>query len=66
MRDHCQFNEGSKVDIIMEDNTIMILPSVTARTRMDNNFDSVRQLLQDNNITLEVALAKLLEIKQAE
>ena len=66
IRDECGIDEGSKVDISFENNTIVIVPSVHTRTRMDDNFDAARALLESKGVTLEMAMAKLREIKQAD
>lgn len=65
MRDRCQFDEGKQVDVSLENNTIVITPSVHTRTRLDENFDKMRSVLEEKGVTLEMALAKLREIKQA-
>ena len=33
------------------------------RTKLDENFDEIRAILKANGITLEMAMAKLLELK---
>ena len=33
------------------------------RTKIDEKFDEIRAILQANGITLEIAMAKLLELK---
>jgi AbrB family looped-hinge helix DNA binding protein len=63
IRDECNLAEGTKIDVSLENNTIVLLPSITARTRMDDNFDEMRAILEEKGVTLEMAMAKLLEIK---
>ncbi len=63
IRDACKLNEGASLDISLEDKAIVLLPSITTRTRMDENFDAARSVLEANGVTLEMALAKLTEIK---
>ena len=36
------------------------------RTRLDENFDEIRAILAANGVTLEMAMAKLLELKAQE
>lgn len=63
IREACQLEEGASLDILLEDKTIVLMPSITTRTRLDENFDAARSLLEANGVTLEMALAKLTEIK---
>ena len=63
IRDACKLDEGTSLEISLEDKTIVLMPCITTRTRMDENFDAARSVLEANNITLEMALAKLTEIK---
>lgn len=63
IRDACKLDEGSSLDISLEDKTIVLMPSITMRTRIDENFDEARFLLEANGVTLGATLAKLTEIK---
>ena len=63
IRDECKLTEGTKIDISLDDKTIILLPSINTRTRMDENFDEVRAILSAKGVTLEMALAKLTQIK---
>ncbi|MGI4787634.1 MAG: AbrB/MazE/SpoVT family DNA-binding domain-containing protein [Janthinobacterium lividum] len=63
IRDECNLAEGTKIDVSLENNTIVLLPSVSTRTRLDESFDEARTILEANGITLEMAMAKLLELK---
>ena len=66
IRDKCKIDEGSKLDIVMDDNVIVIMPSTQTRTRLDENFDKARELLLSNGVTLEMALAELTRIKHTD
>lgn len=63
IRDEYNLAEGTKIDVSSENNAIVLLPSVSSRTRLDESFDEARAILQDNGITLEMAMAKLMELK---
>ena len=63
IRDECKLTEGTKIDISLDDKTIILLPSINTRTRMDDNFDEARAILSAKGVTLEMALAKLTQIK---
>ena len=63
IRDECNLVEGAKIDVFLENNAIVLLPSVTTRTRLDESFDEARAILKANGVTLEMAMAKLLELK---
>ena len=63
IRDECQLVEGTKIDIALDDKAIVLLPSIHTRSRMDDNFDEARVILSAKGVTLEMALAKLTEIK---
>ena len=63
IRDKCNLAEGTKIDVSLENNAIILLPSVSTRTRLDECFDEARAILKDNGVTLEMAMAKLLEMK---
>lgn len=64
IRDECNLAEGTKIDVSLENNAIVLLPSVTTRTRLDESFDEAQAILKSNGVTLEMAMAKLLELKQ--
>ncbi len=64
IRDACNLGEGAKMDVSLEENTIVLLPSITTRTRMDENFDEARAILASKGVTLEMALERLVEIKK--
>lgn len=63
IRDACKLGEGASLDVSLEDKAIVLTPSITTRTRLDENFDAARSILEANGVTLEMALAKLTEIK---
>ena len=63
IRDECKLTEGTKIDISLDDKAIILLPSINTRTRMDDNFDEARAILSVKGVTLEMALAKLIQIK---
>jgi len=63
IRDECKLTEGTKIDISLDDKAIILLPSINTRTRMDDNFDEARAILSAKGVTLEMALAKLTQIK---
>ena len=63
IRDECKLEEGTKIDISLEDQAIVLLPSLSTRTRMDDNFDEVRSLLSAKGVTLEMAMETLKQIK---
>lgn len=65
IRLECGIDEGSQVDISTENNVIVIMPSLMTRTRIDENFDKAKSLLESKGVTLEMAMAKLREIKQS-
>lgn len=52
IREECKLVEGTKVDISLEDKVIVLLPSITTRTRMDDNFDEARAILSASGVTL--------------
>jgi AbrB family looped-hinge helix DNA binding protein len=64
MRDQCRMDEGRQVDVSMENNTIVIAPSLQTRTRLDENFDEMRSILAAKGVTLEMAMETLRDIKQ--
>ena len=66
IRDECNLAEGTKIDVSLENNAIVLMPSMSTRTRLDECFDEAREILQANGVTLEMAMAKLLELKQEE
>ena len=63
IREECKLVEGTQMEVSLEDRAIVLLPSVSTRTRMDDNFDEARAILSAGGVTLEMALAKLTEIK---
>jgi len=63
IRDECNLAEGTRIDVSLENNAIVLLPSLNTRTRMDDNFDEARAILESKGVTLEMALAKLQEIR---
>ncbi len=64
MRDQCRMEEGKQIDVSLENNTIVLAPSVQTRTRLDENFDQMRAILTSQGVTLEMAMERLREIKQ--
>ena len=65
MREQCHMDEGAQVDVSVENNTLVLSPSVHARTRLDENFDQMRAILTEKGVTLEAAMQALREVKQA-
>ena len=63
IRDECKLAEGTKIDVSLENQAIVLMPSVNTRTRLDENFDEARTILGARGVTLEMALAKLTQIK---
>ena len=63
IREACGFYEGTRVEISSENNTVLIVPAQT-RTRLDENFDRMRDILKARGVTLEMALATLTELKE--
>jgi AbrB family looped-hinge helix DNA binding protein len=63
IREECKLVEGTQMEVSLENRAIVLLPSVSTRTRMDDNFDEARAILSAGGVTLEMALAKLTEIK---
>jgi AbrB family looped-hinge helix DNA binding protein len=63
IRDECKMGEGTKIDVSLENKTIVLFPSVNTRTRLDENFDEAREILESRGVTLEMALSKLTQIK---
>ena len=65
IRAECHVEEGAKVDLTVDGNVILLSPSVQPRTRLDENFDRMREELTGRGVTLEAALQALREIKQS-
>lgn len=63
LREECELEEGTKIDVSLENKTLVLSPSVQTRTRMDENFDQAAAILAAKGVTLEMALARLTEIK---
>jgi AbrB family looped-hinge helix DNA binding protein len=63
IRDECKLAEGAKIDVAVENKAIVLTPSVFTRTRLDENFDEARAIFASQGVTLEMALARLTEIK---
>jgi AbrB family looped-hinge helix DNA binding protein len=65
IRTQCHMEEGAELEVTMVNNVITLTPSIYTRTRLDENFDSIRKTLLENGVTLEMALAKLREMRAA-
>jgi len=65
IRTECHMEEGTELEVSMVNNVITLTPSIYTRTRLDENFDSIRKTLLENGVTLEMALAKLREMRAA-
>lgn len=64
MRTQCKMEEGAQVDVTLENNMIVLSPSVHVRTRLDENFDQMRATLTAKGVTLESAMQALHEMRQ--
>ena len=65
IRAECHMEEGAKVDVTIAENVIMLSPSVQTRTRLDENFDRMRDTLTGRGVSLEAAMQALREIKES-
>lgn len=65
LRAQCRLEEGTQVDVSVENNALVMTPSLLTRTRLDHNLDQMRATLLARGITLEKAMQALQEIKQA-
>jgi AbrB family looped-hinge helix DNA binding protein len=66
MRTQCHVDEGTELDVSVSDNVIMLSPSIHTRTRLDENFDSMRATLMAKGVTLESAMDALRELRAAD
>ena len=66
IRTLCHMDEGAELDVTVNNNVIMISPSVQARTRLDENFDKMRSVLAARGVTLEAAMEALRELRAAD
>ncbi len=64
MRTQCKLDEGARIEVSLENNSIVLTPSVQTRTRLDENFDEMRAILTRNGVTLESAIQTLREMRQ--
>ncbi len=64
MRIQCQMDEGAQVDVFLDNNMIVLSPSVHVRTRLDENFDQMRAMLTSKEVTLESAMQTLREMRE--
>jgi AbrB family looped-hinge helix DNA binding protein len=65
MRTQLKMDEGAQVDVSVENNTLVLSPSIHVRTRLDENFDQMRAALTSQGVTLESAMQALREMKQS-
>jgi AbrB family looped-hinge helix DNA binding protein len=65
IRTQCHMEEGAELEVSMVNNVITLTPSIYTRTRLDENFDSMREILTANGVTLESAMAALREMRAA-
>lgn len=63
MRTQCRMDEGAQVDVSVDNNTLILTPSVHVRTRLDENFDQMRAVLTRKGVTLESAMQTLREMR---
>lgn len=64
MRTECKMEEGAQVEVSLENNTIVLSPSVHTRTRLDENFDEMRAILTSHGATLETAMEALYKMRR--
>ncbi len=64
MRAQCKLEDGAQVEVSLENNTIVLSPSVQTRTRLDENFDQMRAILTRKGVTLESAMQALREMRR--
>ena len=64
MRTQCRMDEGAQIDVFLENNMIVLSPSVHVRTRLDENFDQMRAMLTSKGVTLESAMQTLREMRE--
>ena len=64
MRTECKMEEGAQVEVSLENNTIVLSPSVHTRTRLDENFDEMRAILTSHGATLETAMEALYRMRR--
>jgi len=58
IRDELNLTKGSKIDLFYSDNVITFVPSISARTKMDDDFDRVRQSFLNDGVTAADMLAE--------
>ncbi len=59
VRDQLGLHKGTKIDYVFSNNMFTICPSKGARTKMDDDFDRLRDAYLANNITLDHVMASL-------
>lgn len=64
MRTECKMEEGAQIEVSLENNTIVLSPSVHTRTRLDENFDEMRAILTSHGATLETAMEALYKMRR--
>lgn len=64
MRTQCKMEDGTQVEVSLENNTIVLSPSVYTRTRLDENFDEMRTILTSHGATLETAMEALYKMRR--
>lgn len=64
MRTQCKMEDGTQVEVSLENNTIVLSPSVYTRTRLDENFDEMRAILTSHGATLETAMEALYKMRR--
>jgi len=64
MRTECKMDEGAQVEVSLENNSIVLTPSLQTRTRLDENFDEMREMLTRHGATLETAMEALYKMRR--
>ncbi len=64
MRTQCKMEDGAQIEVSLENNTIVLSPSVHTRTRLDENFDEMRAILTRHGATLETAMEALYQMRR--
>ena len=63
LREQCHMDEGAQVEVSVENNTLVLTPSVHCRTRLDENLDEMRAMLTEKGVTQEAAMQALREAR---
>jgi AbrB family looped-hinge helix DNA binding protein len=64
IRTQCKVEEGSELEFSVHNNVMIVMPTTRKRTRMDENFDRMRESLEEKGVTLEMALDALYELRR--